>query len=506
MLPVVPIILIARALLAASSGGGGASGNSGPPKYASTGRTFLWGVLVFQWGILVCVVASDLVDLSASQTTLGGALTLGTELAAALVAGAMLFFAWPILRRVARLGRPRLVYVLAHLCLIFPRTGETYAGAALLAAIALAHRGHVTKAERDWVASRIAKQERPLGTYAAAVAMHQMLESRAAREKGRHAAALDCWERAYALLGTLTYASKRGVPRGVLAFARGVLALQAARRGAWMGVTAEEADDLGAAGKALRRWAEERLRDSPPAVMTEVWRMRAKNPVVESLFARHREQRPVSTPEAHARATECYLALARGEPVGLSAILGLLVVFDALLHPEFPETLIPEELRRDEDALAAFHEEVAAAVATSLLRFEFPIGALRAYGPISARVHQRLEQSHFESLEKACRAIDERVKVGLRHSKADEWFEASVVRRLYRRLELTLGTQAAARVWPTYAHSYCRLGVHLSETYPRMRPLAHAVFSSLQQDAERFGDAAHVELEARNMAVTAGVE
>jgi hypothetical protein len=76
----------------------------------------------------------------------------------------------------------------------------------------------------------------------------------------------------------------------------------------------------------------------------------------------------------------------------------------------------------------------------------------------------------------------------------------------FRRIEQTFGTAAAAQVWPEYGHVYCKLGVLFAETRPRRRPLAHAVFESLRQDAQRFGDEAHAAQNTRNTLVTSGVE
>ena len=71
---------------------------------------------------------------------------------------------------------------------------------------------------------------------------------------------------------------------------------------------------------------------------------------------------------------------------------------------------------------------------------------------------------------------------------------------------MLLGTPAAAEIYPRFVHLYCNVGVELSERFPRMRPLAHAVFKCLSGEALRFQDAENVSQQAHNMHVTSGVD
>ena len=106
----------------------------------------------------------------------------------------------------------------------------------------------------------------------------------------------------------------------------------------------------------------------------------------------------------------------------------------------------------------------------------------------------------------ALTVLEERAKMGwIRRSPLDDWLDASLLRSLYRRLELTLGEAAAARVFPRFRSIYWKLALQLSENYPRMRPLAHAAFAVLYRDAVRFGDETNIPILTKNLAITRGV-
>ncbi len=132
MLPIGPAIFAIR-LLTRQQG----TGPWRPPTGVRSVRRFLWAVGFVAWIVTILVAfvtvaqivgpasAKQLLVLSASTVTIAFGI-------------AYLFFAFPILRAIARSGRARLVYYLGHFSLVCNRTGETYAGAALLAALAFA--------------------------------------------------------------------------------------------------------------------------------------------------------------------------------------------------------------------------------------------------------------------------------------------------------------------------------------------------------------------------------
>jgi hypothetical protein len=210
--------------------------------------------------------------------------------------------------------------------------------------------------------------------------------------------------------------------------------------------------------------------------------------------------------DARARARATYVELVRGDPVGVNAQMRMLFVLDALMSPEFEHTAIPTELRDDEALLGSLQDEVADVIAKLFAEAPPPIGALEAYGPISGRVHQKLESMLFDAFARSSDRIVERGKQELRDDATIEWLEVSHARMAFRRIEHAFGTAAAAQVWPRHAHAYTTLGVLLAETHPRRRPLAHAVFKSVRDDAERFGDEANMSLHERNVSVTCGFE
>lgn len=547
MVPIIPIIFAIRAL---AGGTQAASQGIQVPQYATTSRSLLWPLIGIAWLIFSIVVVVDTAELHHWPGALA-AFTLAVSWVVVLVGAAALFFAWPILRRLARLGRPKLVYYLAHVVLLFPRTGETYSGACVLASLALAHRGASTPQEREWVKTRIAKERRHLGTYATACALHQMLEARAARDEGRIQDAYELGERARTLLGTITYLSPRGIPGGVRKVAYELLALDDARNGRWGFLELVPEKSLTPVARVLRAFGREKLGHVPTATIEKLTKKRQKklddakkrgitltekdleetievvvdrkaerirrslaSPILDALFVRPTESVPPQTAHsAWIRTRKLFLALMRGEPVGPRALMNLLVGFDMLLHPENPETLLPEEIKSNAEITAEIHDEIAKAIAPRLLAMGAPLYLLNIYGPISARVYQYVETELFGEMDRVFKALQERFKLdkqfnmGMgREDPFTEWCRVSSVRALYRRAEMHLGTAAVARIYPVFAHRYCNLGVELSEHYPRMRPLAHAVFKCLSGEAARFNDAENIKQQAHNMLVTSGVD
>ncbi len=411
----------------------------------------------------------------------------------------------PVLRALARLGRPRLVHVLAHVLLVFPRTGETRAGATLLAALAIAHRGPSTPEERAWLREGLNRETRTFGAFACACAILELIEARAARDEGRAEASNEATSRAGAILGTLTTASPAAASRLVRRLTVELLASLEAERGEW-GYLAD-LPEKGAAPwmTALRGYFEERLAGRQPSPRTERARRRARSPVIEAVFARERGRPALPAGEMIARGRAAFLAMSRGEPVGVQAKMWMLIAFDALMSPQYEGTVIPVEARADMELVGALQDEVADTLASLIAPHPPPICALAVFGPISARVHQKLESILFDRFSRMAAGLRERVKEGWRHDAVREWTDASTSRLAFRQIERALGHAAAARVWPEYARAYGNLGVLLSETLPRRRPLAHAVFVSVRRDATRFGDSEIAAHHARNARLTKGL-
>jgi len=501
MLPIGPIVLLVRALSSASSG---TSTSAGSKSFSGTSRAVFWIMGLVGWAtmiLLTMLIASDCIASRAWHDVAW----LASFALLDVVGACGLFFAWPILRAIARRGRPTLVYRLAHLSLIFPWTGETYAGATLLAGIAFAHRGAVTKKEVAWLQSRLEKETRFLGTFGAAYALIEALKAKRARDKHRTRAAVEHAQRARTLFGTLTYMSPRAIPKGVLRFAYEYLALDDARLGHWGGVLLAPKSDATTVVRALGGWVRDREDEKP-----KPWEIRARkklaSPVVEGLFTRPKESTaPKDATEARAHLARDYHALLRGEPLGPRASLNLLALLDMFTHPEYPETLLPEEIRSDEALVDSIHDDLARSLQDAFLRIGVPIYALKNIGPISARVYQGLEAALLDELKTALDRCNEHKKLQHRRDAFAEWLEVSYVRAVYRRVEFTLGPEAAARVWRPFAYGYCNLGVLLSETWPRSRPLAFAIFRVLSLEAHRFKDEEQARQQLHNMTVTSGV-
>ena len=489
---IVALILIVRALAYVAN----RSAYDGPATPRYTGRQVLWAVLLLAW------IAGATWTLAAALAREPRFAAIGLPLAS--VGAAVLFFAFPILRALARRGHPRLVYRLAHLSLVFAIAGEAYSGACLLALLALAPRGGVTREELDFVRTRLAKETYHAGAFATASALLLLLEARVARSEGRHADAASLWEKGRTLLGTVTYVSERAVPRPALAIAYELLGLDDAGRGRWGTLELAPDQALTPVSKILRGWARERLMKQPPVPKIDRLRRRAASPVLDALFARRSEPEEAEPTDEQLweRARRDYVVLLRGGSTGPRRIINLLATFDVMLHPRFERTALPPEMRDDEEAVASIHDDVASALTGPLAREGAPLFAMKAYGPISARVYQNVETALLGEMERALDALDARMKHGDRLDATGEWLEASYVRAVYRKIQMTLGSDAGARVWPRFVFSYCGLGVDLSENEPRIRPLAYAIFNCLHGEAVRLEDEDNVRQQAHNMRVT----
>lgn len=508
MAPLIPVIVIVvrLVLLAANSknGSSGAAAPSGPKRYSWTLISFAWCGAAFFWFSLA--LPAVIVPFMLAPRSVGDVLSVVTLAALAGLGGWLLFRPWSLLLLATRRGRPKLVYYLAYLLMLFPFRGDTRSGACLLATLALARRGKPTEAELAWIKERLAKETRTLGAFGAAYAMHLALTAKRARDAGDQVFADDLAEQARAIFGTVTYLSERGAPHCVRRVVWEYMALEDAGASDWCTLEGTPLKDLSPVARVLRDWAREWLLDQPAEAATTRLRRRLASPAIDSLFVRPREVVPAtSAPVAWARARRTFIALASGKPVGPRRALSMLATYDALTHPECPDTILPEEIRTNEELVNTIHDEIAAAIAKPLLRIHVPLHAMQAHGPITARVYAHVETERFSALERAL--------VDLERSKNDiwdgfgAWSSASRVRLAFRRLESSLGTPAAARVWSRFAHDYCNFGVSLSEeAYPRKRPLAHAIFNAIHGDAARFDDKVHLDQQQHNMKVTAGIE
>jgi hypothetical protein len=511
VIPIGPIVVIGIRLLA----GRGLPGiQNGTPQMARSWRLTLYGLLSVAWGILAVVLYGWSQELASPNHARSRGDLILLPIALGVVFGAsVLFFSWPILRRlVRRLHRPKLVYYLAHLCLICPFTGEAYAGASLLALLALAHRGNVKKEELDWFQARLSKERRHLGTYATACALHQMLTARIARDERRFEEADVLTQRARTLLVTTTYLSSPAIPKGVRKLAYELIALDNARRGQWGMLEGAFPGDLTPLARVIRAFwyaiagrssSNERERKA-----VERFRRKLKSPILDRLYARSErvEPEPTTAEAVWTRSCGTLKALLLGETVPPRAAQNMLAAFDVLLDPSCPATVLPEAIRDDDELVDFAHEEIAKALVHPVLRIDAPLHAMPAHGPISARVYQDAETALSGEVDRALAMVTERLERGERLDPFSEWCQVSHVRSAYHRLGTTIGPHAVAQIWPNLVYVYCKLGVDLSEKYPRMRPLAHAVFRSLWCDATRFEDRTNIDQQLHNMNVTAGVE
>ena len=504
--PLIPVAFILVRLVLRARG-------KGPPVAMPDPRRLAWLIA------LVMGIAAALPLGIGLLATLGDRITLltATLLLGYLAAVAAVAFAfrtpWSLLHPLARRGHHRLVYYLAQLSPLFIASGETAAGGLLLSALALSYRPSCTAIERSFLERRLAKDRRGLAAFGSALALWHALEARAARDAGDEARAFELAESARALFGTVTYMSHRAAPLPVRRVAEEYLALDSARRGLWGGLgnlpdspaRPGRRGRLTPAGQALRAFFRERLEGEPRAREDERVLARMQSPIVSRLFAREERTAGAGLPAARAQAAAAYLTLLRRKPVGPRATLAMLATFDLLLDPAAPGTLLPREIQQDGELLAAVQDDTAATLAEVIAPVGAPLSAMKHFGPVSARVHQRVEVALFDELAKSLKRLDARRAEGARGDARAEWLEVSHVRARYRRLQSTLGSAAAGRVLQGLAYSYGNLGVDMTAKTPLRRPLAHAIFGMLRGEAVLFGHQASITLQTSNMKATAGV-
>jgi hypothetical protein len=501
--PVVLIVLVVRLILHLTNV---KSGKAAPIVWPDLRRIF-WGtaaVVALLVGLFSSVaVIGALVDHPSGDTI---AVTLTFASAVCVLAFAY-GSPWGLLHPLARRGHARLVYYAAQLSPLFFATENTRGGALLLSALALAYAPSCTEAQRAFLARRLAKEKRGGAAYGAALAMWHALEARAAREAGETGRAIELEDSAWAIFGTVTYMSPKAAPLPVRRVAEEYLALDSARRGLWGGVEAARsfhARSSTRARRAMLAFVNEKLkgqaRDEADA---KVLRDLA-SPIVDRLFARQPRGGPRNAVEARAFAGRVYVTLVRREYVTPRMILAMLATYDVLLDPAFPDTVLPSEIRGDAELVSGVQDSVAESIADVLAPAGAPLFAMSRFGPISARVHARLETMLFQEVAGSLKRLDDRRADGTRLDARAEWLEVSLVRARYRRLQLTLGDAAVARVQQQFSYSYGNLGVDMSNKVPRRRPLAHAVFHTLHGEGVRAGNQTSVALQAKNMKITEG--
>jgi hypothetical protein len=438
--------------------------------------------------------------------------TVGAMLAYAVAVGGGIFafgWTWTPLHSLARRGHFRLVYYAAHLSPLFVSTDNTRGGALLLSTLALAYAPSCTEAQRAFVGRRLAKEKKGGGAaYGAALAMWHALEARAAREAGDTGRAIDLEDGAWAIFGTVTYMSTKAAPLPVQRVAEEYLALDSARRGQWGGVDRASgsfhARTATQAGRALLAFVNEKLKGKAREEADAKVLRDLASPIVERLFGRQPRDAPRDAVEARARAGRVYATLVRREYVTPRMILGMLATYDALLEPAFPDTVLPTEIRGDAELVSGVQDSVAESIAEVLAHTGAPLYAMSRFGPVSARVHARLETMLFQDVTRSLKRLDDHRAGGTRLDARAEWLEASLVRARYRRLQHTLGDAAVTRLQQQFAFSYGNLGVDMCNKAPQRRPLAHAIFHTIHGESVRTGNHASVALWAKNMRVTDG--
>jgi hypothetical protein len=416
--------------------------------------------------------------------------------------GFLFFFPWVALMNVAKGGNPRRAYYFAHALRFSYPSAEPYGAACFSAALAIARRGAPTRQELDWIQKRLLKETRALGLFGAALGLTQALEGRLAKDEGRQPDAEDFRERARIVFGTITYLSNAAVPRAVRIFTNDYLALDSAARGEWGAIESVEQRSLSQTTRALRGWLRKNLLKSDAKVD---WRTRwaAKSPIGEELAQRaDREPKEIQTEALFARMNRDYVALLKGERLPPRAMMNLLQALDLFFDSRSPVCRLSPELVADEEALSEIGNAIADGVFEALRSRGVPIFALKTHGAISARVYQKLESAVMGELNAAMASVRERTVRFMRGTNRDEWLEVSRVRALYRRVETTLGTPAAGSLANALLFNYGNFGVMLSESIPRRRPLAHAVFHVLRNEAGRFNHIDALARENKNMVVT----
>jgi hypothetical protein len=428
---------------------------------------------------------------------------------AAVAGGTFAFgWTWTLLHPLARRGHYRAAYYAAQLSPLFFGSHNTRGGALLLSALALAYAPSCTEVQRAFLARRLAKEKRGGAAYGAALAMWHALEARAAREAGETERAIELEDGAWAIFGTVTYMSEKASPLPVRRVAEEYLALDSARRGQWGGVeriaTSVQARVSTPAGRAMAAFVNEKLKgNAREATDAKVLRDLA-SPIVDRLFARQPRDAPRDLVEAGARAGHVYVTLVRREYVTPRMVLAMLSTYDVLLDPACPATVLPSEVREDDELVSGVQDAAAESIAKVVAHAGAPLFAMSRVGPISARVHARLETMLFQDMTHDLKRLADRAADGTRLDARAEWLDVSLVRARYRRLQHTLGDAAARRMRQQFAIAYGNLGVHMSNNAPRRHPLAYAVFHTLHGEAVRAGDHASVALQANNMKITEG--
>jgi hypothetical protein len=508
MLPVgalVPIVfLLVRLVVRASQ----ASQGKAAPLVLPDPRRLFWGVVAIFGLIVALPLGLALLGAAIDRPSPGSIAALVTLVAA--VAGGVLAYGWTwsLLHRVARRGHHRLVYYLAQLSPLFVSSDNTRGGALVLSAMALAYRPSCTQVERAFVARRLAKERRGGAAFGAALAVWHSLEARAARDADDAARALELEDCAWSLFGTVTYMSGKATPLPVRRVAEEYLALDSARRAQWGGIEAASASFHARTSTPARRamvaYLNKLKGQEPDRDDARVLESLA-SPVIDRLFAREAREQKLGTAEARAWATRTYVALVQRKPVSPRAAVAMLSIYDALLDPRSPDTLLPPEVREDEALVASVHDEVAGSLAEVLAPVGVPVYALGRFGPVSARVHALLETNLLQDLARSLKHLDERHRTGTRLDARSEWLDTSLVRARYRRVQYTLGEAAATRLQQGFAFSYGNLGVGMTSRAPLRRPLSHAIFNVLHGEALRCANQASIMLQLRNMKITEGV-
>jgi len=498
---IVALFLLVRFAIYATRRGKGVVA----PAYVIRWRTVLWAVLVGLWltGALFLIGTLSTLGKTSLSVWLSAVATTSIAL---LLFGVLIFFPWWVVEHLTKRGKYRGVYYLSHFLLLFQKTGEPYATACFAAALTLARRGGVTRGELDWVNLRLAKEKRGLGLFGAAFGLTQAIEGRLANDEGRFQDAEDFRVRARILFGTITYLSPAAVPHPVQVFANEYLMLDAATRGEWSAVQAVLESSLSPTVFAIRAWARKNLFKSGEEKSTRRARSAAKLPIAVRLSERSEREPALELEAMFRRMSSDYVALVKKEQLPPRAILNLLQALDLFYDPRSPMCRLPPEVASDEAAAGEIAEAIADGAFEALRLRGAPVFALKMHGAVSARVYQKLETSVLAELQTGLTTARERTARLMRGTVRDEWIEVSRLRALYRRVEYTLGSAAAGSLVQSMFFNYGNFGVMLSETAPRRRPLAHAVFHCLRNEAQRFENADALTREIKNMKVTSGAD
>lgn len=503
--PIVAVLYLLLRNQATAARSTGATSSSPKPRFDRWSTVGWWGAMAVAVAVAWLDLVAPLLGPTPAMPT-AGAMLRGTAFAASAL---WLVVAWHALERLSPHLPPRVVYWLARMSLVCPHTGEARAGAVLLGGIALAHRPSSTRASRAWLRKRLEQEHRYRGTAASAQALLAALDAASARRAGDRARADRLDADADALLGTVAYLSPSAVPATVRAWAEELLGLRAARRGQWgMFLAPPLTTSPRPLTRLLRAWVSDGRRATAAASSWEALRPKVRSPILDGLFARVPPAAlSVDVSGLHALASQAVAALVRGVWVAPGHLLVMLRAYDELLSPETEGSLVPPELAGDDAEVARLHDEAARALARILSGKEIPLFLLHGVmGPVSARVYTLLENELLAELEAALSAAGEKAALVARAPAKVEWLVVSRIRATYRRAQRTFGDAVNASMWPAVLVKYGKFGVMLSETAPRRRALAHAVFACLHKEATDLGDVLNQRIQARNLTVTAGLD